>query len=117
VVCNFDSVLKKLVELVHTQKKPLHFDFLIDFTKTYSEFMQPIHIEVLLQSLVDRILLDLEAPKKTLDMRGTAKQDNLKTKKLLKLRIAKCWSLIRYLAESPLVPHSDKIELIATPLL
>lgn len=48
VVINFDSVLKKLVELVHSQKKPLPFDFLIDFTKTYSAFMQPIHIEVLL---------------------------------------------------------------------
>lgn len=93
------------------------FDFLLDFLKTYSRILQPTHVEVLLQSLVDRVLLDLEAPKKTLDMRGTAKQDKTKAKKLLKLRIAKCWSIIRFLAEDPLVAHSEKIELIATPLL
>ena len=58
-----------------------------------------------LQVLVDRILLDQEEPKKTLDLRKIGKKDTEQTKKkkLVKLRIAKCWSLIRYLAEEPLI--------------
>lgn len=61
-----------------------------------------------MQALVDRILLDQEEPKKTLDMRGTSKtQTETKKKKWLKLRIAKCWSLIRFLAEDPAILYFD----------
>jgi hypothetical protein len=51
-------------------------------------------------------------------MRGTGKKDHKgKKNKVSKMRIAKCWSLIRYLVEEPKIFYYQEIELIAKPLL
>ena len=53
-----------------------------------------------MQALVERILKDL--PKKILDMRlvvGKIKEP--KAKQMNRIRVAKCWSVIRFLVEEP----------------
>lgn len=91
---------------------------LIGAFKTY---LTEQHLVMLLQALVTQIVQDTndnKTSKKTLDLRqGKSSNKETKNKKLLKLRIARCWSIIRFLAEDPAIVYSDQVEAIALPLL
>ena len=52
-----------------------------------------------------------------MDIRTKKISTEKKTKKVAKIRIAKCWSLIRYIAECPEIGYMDLMEQIAQPLL
>ena len=65
------------------------------------------NLSKLLEAIVARAILEHEAsiearkPKKTLDLRGGKAKTTVKKKgtKNIEFRIAKCWSVIRYVAE------------------
>lgn len=77
---------------------PDFFEFIMDFMKKFSSNMTIDNLTTLMQSLIFRIQTDSTPPKNTLDMskKGKIKQ---KVSKVPKIRIAKCWSLIRFFAE------------------
>ena len=58
-----------LISTVQSSKRPYYFDFLIDFSKYFKTCFTQEHLAVLFKALVERIMSDLEEPKKTLDVR------------------------------------------------
>lgn len=71
----------------------------------------------LVQSLTSRILVDILPPKLTLDLRKGKNPKTKKQSKLPKIRVAKCWSLIRFLAEGASIEQAAILEQCVIPLL
>lgn len=73
-----------------------------------------------MQALVAKIIEDRAPPKKTLDLSKGKKpakgKDEIKLK-LAKMRIARCWSIVRFLAEEENVAYFPCIEEMGEPLL
>ena len=104
------------------------FDYIVEFVKMFHGNFTQDNLTLILNALVKRVLLEQEEitsnakPKKTLDLRNNAVKVTKTSKKRNKnaeMRIAKCWSVIRYIAEhqhfsGPMVPM---IEQCTTPLL
>jgi hypothetical protein len=78
IVANFNEVMKILSENVNSSKRPMFLDFLFDFVKCFKDSLNESYLVVLMKSLVDKILADLDGPKKTLDMRSTKKKVDVK---------------------------------------
>ena len=125
----FDMIVEKLAAFVATLKLTEFFDFLVEFVMTHHANFTSGNLQLLLDSLVRRIieeqaLLDkMNKPKgKTLNLskkqvvthtvKGNAKNSNH--------RIAKCWNVLRFIAEHHYFTGLDHIQIIETsckPLL
>ena len=107
VQLNFDIVIDKLTSLVGKQNLPDLFEFIESFVHMYHGHFTESNLRVLLQGVVTRVLAEHEllqgakTPKKTLDLRKGKKTVTRKSTKGFEFRIAKSWSLIRYVAEHP----------------
>ena len=125
---NFDWIVKKLAAYIVELKLADFFDYIVEFVKMFHGNFTEDNLKLILDALVQRVLIEQKeiagnsTAKKTLDLRaGTikTKEPNKKKNKHCEFRIAKCWSVIRYIAEhhhfsGPLVPI---IEQCTIPLL
>ena len=108
---NFTQVIGQLSQTIHESKRPQFFECLMNLIGAFKSHLTEQHLVTLLQALVTQIVQDTndnKPSKKTLDLRqGKSSNKDAKNKKLLKLRIARCWSIIRFLAEDPAIVYSD----------
>lgn len=105
---NFDWVLEKLTGYVAKLALPDFFDYIVSFVQLYHGSFTESNLNCLLQAIVARVISEhqqlLETKyspqRKTLDLRqGKIKKTKKKSSKNIEFRIAKCWSVIRYVAE------------------
>ena len=102
---NFDWVLDKLNAYVGKLALPDFFDFIVSFVQMYHGSFTENNLQNLLQAMVSRVmteqlaLVEARKTKKTLDMRQGKVKKTKKSSKNIEFRIAKCWSVIRYVAE------------------
>ena len=102
---NFDWVVEKLTGLVGELNLPEFFDYIVTFVQMFHNSFTELNLSSLLQAIVSRILTEHEAlvktkkPKKTLDLRQGKVKKTKTSSKNIEFRIAKCWSLLRYIAE------------------
>ena len=107
IQANFDWIIKKFGQYIQELKLAEFFDYIVDFIKMFHNMMTKDNLQLFLDALVKRVLseqkelMDARRPKKTLDLRnGAVKVTTSKRKvKNNEMRIAKCWSIIRYIAE------------------
>jgi len=84
---------------------PDFFDYLVAFVQMFHGSFTENNLSQLLQAIVARILVEHEQlveakkPKKTLDLRQGKVTRTKKSSKNFEFRIAKCWSVVRYIAE------------------
>ena len=102
---NFEAVIAKFKTYIETIALPNFFEYLLHFVQMFHGSFTVSNLSNLLSALVQRILAEHSAfveakkPKKTLDMRqGKVKKTKTGTKGI-EFRIAKCWSVLRYIAE------------------
>ena len=82
------------------------FDYIVEFVKMYHGNFTEDNLKLMMDALVQRVLIEQELmtspAKKTLDMRAgkiLTSKPHKKANKQSEFRIAKCWSIIRYIAE------------------
>ena len=121
ILANFSNVVFNLAQQVGQAKRQQFFEFLLNFCKVFKEQLGEQDLKVLMQALVQKILDDRVPPKKTLDLskgkKPVAKNKADIQKKLATIRIAKCWSIVRFLAEEEKVAYYPCIEEMGEPLL
>ena len=122
---NFDWVLEKLTGYTAKLNLPAFFDYLVTFVQLFHNSFTESNLRSLLTAIVQRILIDHESlvevkkPTKTINLKQGKVKKTKKSSKSLEFRIAKCWSVLRYVAEHEhftdrMVPV---IESCALPLL
>lgn len=105
VQINFDWIVDKLTQYVATLNLPEFFDYLVNFVTMFHGSFTENNLSQLLNSIVQRVLVEHEQlieakkPKKTLDLRKSAVKTTKKSSKNFEFRIAKLWSVLRYIAE------------------
>ena len=117
IAVNFDLIIESLSSTILLVKAPDFFEFIITFIKKFSSNMTNDNLTKLVQSLTSRILVDIMPPKLTLDLRKGKNTKTKKQSKLPKIRVAKCWSLIRFLAEGASIEQAAILEQCVIPLL
>jgi hypothetical protein len=107
ITANFDLVVEKISESVQSLKMPDFFDYLEEFIYAHHGNFTTLNLQILLKSLVSKIIEEqknievIKKPKKTLNLgkKEIVQHKPKMNEKQCVHRIAKCWCVIRYIAE------------------